>query len=1774
MDLEALRKAALQTRRTKKQDVDTQLKVNLNETKEISEPDIDTGREVSKEQEIVQINGTSPILPVEVAPIVQEEKVVANSPEQPNNLEISVDESLTVGSEGNEEVSRVEEQVEITPIDITENTESDKDREDGELVEDLNPPVIDDIEKPTENSKLKKETGDEYAALLDDYQRCLERQSSKKSKVDKRKLKGKRKEEQQGRFAKDSRLYPELVGPFRGTFLRNNGRHPYFPMNHFMHGGLNRFRGPNRMREDHEPFRPSLEMASGPYPFRRNSNEYPVRVDLQPTWTGNPVFRNESDATNRPMSLNDLAPLLANALTQLQNNQHMLPRPNTNTQHSVAPPATDDASNTNHQYRNEYHLSGEPDTAFLLAKQITQELVNIGLSAQSIVSHGVSQELVDACLAEPKRSENETSIEKNPPVATDTHTSNLSSDNFENQQNDGDDMELDDSDESVRNHILSNTWVTVRNKDEERFGSVSARASSNESLTLASKRGSKDPYRPVPRYYREKRKVFVPDRPMRYILVSDSEDENEHPSSEPKSAGEKLDQSVVHELAAKERQITALRESIARKEAEKRLSKEPISAPCTPPITTVDQPELIKQPASTLSQSDKNALTPDSSNANDELVKKIESEVIIRQNYMSLVESELVEEVNELEEVQAQIQDFDNKVSENEEAIAQYTSEIAALQSKIEGIRKQTELVSHKKLVIISRASKLQEKIQSGRNSVSEIQKQISKNQKRLAKLRRIPTPTKAQRHTEHVVSKNTPSNDLPAKPLAPNSSALAPSSFNLESESCAPGKTIDRQPENSNALLLKAEMNRRLNQQIQSIDPPSSKSYMDVDPVSAEQTANQPLDRLQVVDHTQSNIDESDGHKQAQKIQKTNNKQPHLSKRSSIKESKVIEAIEPLRKSVPYSEKSRKLSELDKKVKAIHKEQQALAEILTKHKARSKAPQSLRYAKLQTFMETGKLTATGKNDLRFSTLHSFLEATVWNTQKTIEPLHVLSDFLQSADSVALPTDLTTRFTQVKLNEVGNSRRIILRDKQAEPDTRLSLYTTYRSPLRAFKASLLSPRLSNHVSSKSRNSPFCYQIDPFQKICMYEVAGGECNDDTCTSQHFRDVQLTDDDYLVSLISDDVTNEPGAYSKYLGELHSKLSELKDIQKLDVHLLEEIIVQTKLSYLNGKESSFGPVSSSLSSNALAEAHQSGAAQHKNIKYSSIDFTERDLAQIAKPFTVEWIYKNYGEQASETSFPNLELNQGEAQLEDLHDHSLLKSEQSWVEYAVSLLPDLSKVKASDPVCNVDKSLQILSLALERYSSSEFLWNFYFELYIYIRGDGLDEIRKMFETAIKLNMRSALIWWRYYQWEPEAEKRLTVLKRMLSRFMLDKNSFLDQEQLSKLILDIVIQIAQTLIYMEGASAALKFFSRYLKLSEIADLEDLLFGNPTSEEHSTVDMIINDTLVFQKMMIPDITIAWLVYLHLFWFESLPSLFYDYPYEYISKPQLFVLRWNENPKPEAIVIEETKLILKNLIQSRISLHRYSLVALCRNYAALINLPSQDTVGTFDEILEQTLQNHSHPELWDIKADFLMDGQDFKAAEKVLTQAINECQSFALCNRYVRLKLLQNDKDGLLETLSRSLELCYGDFNSSSSEDLLGMYRSLLDISFSTPSILPKSTVSIPLVSQNFHLWANFLILSYALDTTESYVRNLEYTLTKLQDIDERSLFANEFIRYNLGVRFSDSHRSLPISTFVNTLNQTLKHLLVSESVPYISHSEPSTSLLKIRPLKVWTLFRV
>lgn len=79
--------------------------------------------------------------------------------------------------------------------------------------------------------------------------------------------------------------------------------------------------------------------------------------------------------------------------------------------------------------------------------------------------------------------------------------------------------------------------------------------------------------------------------------------------------------------------------------------------------------------------------------------------------------------------------------------------------------------------------------------------------------------------------------------------------------------------------------------------------------------------------------------------------------------------------------------------------------------------------------------------------------------------------------------------------------------QKLEPSHKMGHFTPYESPLKQFKSFRYHPQYLKEVSNGFRSLTYSHTINPEIPLCRYEL-DGVCNDDSCQSQHLRDIGLS------------------------------------------------------------------------------------------------------------------------------------------------------------------------------------------------------------------------------------------------------------------------------------------------------------------------------------------------------------------------------------------------------------------------------------------------------------------------------------------------------------------------------------------------------------------------------------------------------------------------------------------------------------------------------------------
>ncbi|PGH27809.1 hypothetical protein AJ80_00597 [Polytolypa hystricis UAMH7299] len=115
--------------------------------------------------------------------------------------------------------------------------------------------------------------------------------------------------------------------------------------------------------------------------------------------------------------------------------------------------------------------------------------------------------------------------------------------------------------------------------------------------------------------------------------------------------------------------------------------------------------------------------------------------------------------------------------------------------------------------------------------------------------------------------------------------------------------------------------------------------------------------------------------------------------------------------------------------------------------------------------------------------------------------------------------------------------------QQAVEETTKHHFTPYVSPLKLFKAYRYHPNYTDEVDGGYRSLTYSNHIDPHMDLCVYEVAGGVCNDNSCDYQHFRDMNLSDDKILIEMGSQREGKTTEEKDSYVAGLKQTIDDMR-------------------------------------------------------------------------------------------------------------------------------------------------------------------------------------------------------------------------------------------------------------------------------------------------------------------------------------------------------------------------------------------------------------------------------------------------------------------------------------------------------------------------------------------------------------------------------------------------------------------------------------------------------
>ncbi|KAI8604106.1 hypothetical protein EDD21DRAFT_240334 [Dissophora ornata] len=730
-----------------------------------------------------------------------------------------------------------------------------------------------------------------------------------------------------------------------------------------------------------------------------------------------------------------------------------------------------------------------------------------------------------------------------------------------------------------------------------------------------------------------------------------------------------------------------------------------------------------------------------------------------------------------------------------------------------------------------------------------------------------------------------------------------------------------------------------------------------------------------------------------------------------------------------------------------------------------------------------------------------------WKTSKGIKKLLAAESCIFELDHLCLPSELIRYVIPDRLTEV----QIGLSHPQSQPGNKASHSNRdvleYESPLSMFRSFRFSPRYLESVRDGYRSLTYSNKIDPLQSMCLYELSGGSCNDDSCKSQHLRDCTMTDEELIIDMARYSEGNTPEARQVFAQMQSAKLAHLRASGIHNVDILIDSIAKNHRDFLHdpSRVVKFGEritIGSELLGKSNGMKKRKGVTRYRavdrivsnmdaNADTSPLDQSPIVMAILAKTLSGSPSkMKRYHEHRSSVDYEKL--------LEiDTSDETL------WIEYAISHLLDTSEDEGE---LNIHNALSVLARALGVNPTSESLWSLYLDLYT--RNGTEVETRQMFEQCLQYVPDAQLLWFRYYLWEKSRNERVYVLDRMLEKACQEPREGDDKAARSRFTLDVVLQIIKTMVSENCVESAKNWLQNFLICSSWE------FVVPSTLSYAQLDDVwreqdmvenISATLAAKLLTPIDLCIMWLAFVYLVWFHELPEqLFLDYPNNYIADSRLFTIQWPETEEPEQEnelhnIVHEIFLGLTFYFVDCEA--RPSLIATLKNFVGFLQARGQKQ----EEILELVNPSQfpeSLPEIQDLFCQVRMHFDQNEAAKRDLQQAIQDSPNQPyLWNRYARL-LPDEGKAACLEqcaleffTVEPRHEAGMG-----RTELALLLYRKLLGLELPYSYTAPPTRLEIAPFKTNVFLWLNYLSLLALVSRHNNSFEHLESAFSLAMDL--------------------------------------------------------------------------
>ncbi|KAJ3326776.1 Zinc finger C3H1 domain-containing protein, partial [Blyttiomyces sp. JEL0837] len=819
----------------------------------------------------------------------------------------------------------------------------------------------------------------------------------------------------------------------------------------------------------------------------------------------------------------------------------------------------------------------------------------------------------------------------------------------------------------------------------------------------------------------------------------------------------------------------------------------------------------------------------------------------------------------------------------------------------------------------------------------------------------------------------------------------------------------------------------------------------------------------------------------------------------------------------------------------------------------------------------------------------------VWTEPETAETFVSLGMVIFRPEDLCLLRDVYDAVGVDNCNGHWNEARASVTNTKANTSNDYSeSFEPYSSPLEGLRATRLSKSFANgRVPPTSLT--YTSKIDCNRKMCLFEVYGGTCNDATCTSQHFRDIVMTDNEVFLDLTKylDDDGSEIGKQMRSIAySAKAKGKSVSEIAELLSHYRTSVV--GKLRHGNRPfEANWDDRSSRTESGGKEAASVQVFKEPNETRGRAVEVFEVDYSTLIhanQPVLIEGLRKLlHGE----------EVKQGRYYLqsfsEEEYEEIVAKEPnnvQIWVNFATHVLPPSFSFETLEQrqSPNLNKSLNILSRALEFNKESAILWNMYLELYV--RRGKEDQIVGMFEHSLGWVKDTRSILWRYFVWKGGPEHKEILLKRMLTVFV--EMSKDDPKSQSYMILCAAVQVVRLYLACSFHSIGLTWLINFLTSKDFGWMfeESSQHTDYLAILHEVSDLSGSACATF--MTAEDYATIWIIFLHIVYHGTLPEhLLKSFPHDYLVDNSLFAILWNGKSGDEELV--PSGLLANTSFADCIG----DVVRLWRNWDVGIESHAYwAIINTYANFAKSGCGGARVKVLQDLKDE--LDALSFKNLAAVGAKRIpflNSPFTAFWFNQTVKIAVKRGNFDEALVALVNSVYVYYENLELISDASLIDfpmvhdLFAKALGLQASLDSTYPlKAQLSRASLRSDVFIWLNFILFatlnvkaeqldvispssSKSLDTPP--VMSIREIFTHAMDYitgpQQRQILWSEFIEFE-NPRLSDRKMDKAIlieqsRRSVAVLAKALSDTPVLEKHPLDEQSDQAIDFMKLVPIR-------